>query len=440
MTIFSKYPSYLLFALLLIGAWSCQEDEEVVVPQEPTPTPVAISSNGLRDTTFRIMQEWYLWNDKMPEVDPADYGSAEDLLNALRFERDKWSYITEEKEYDDYFKRGEYQGYGYGPAFDGAGNLRVSLVYNDSPFGRADVERGWIISKINGFPISRNNYSNDLLEAPTNTFEFVTPAGNTVTETLEKTTVGINTVLDYRVLEVNGRPVGYLAFNGFIEKSLDELKPAFETFQQAQITDLVLDLRYNGGGRIDVAEYIATNLIGTRGTDRVFAQDSYNPTIQQAINADPEALAFTTRKFAAPDFPLDLNRLVVIASGRTASASELLINGLRPFMDVLIVGENTYGKPVGSRPFRYGGYAISPIVLKIVNDNGEGEYYEGFAPDVLVADDLSRNFGDPKEARLKEALQFIETGTFSDESSRRGPLAADKPIEFSGFQQEIGTL
>ena len=296
MTIFSRYASYLLLSLLVIGGWSCQEDEEVVVPQEPNPV-VATTNNGLRDTTFLIMQEWYLWNDKMPEVDPNDYGSADELLNALRFERDKWSYITEEKEYDDYFKRGEYLGYGYGPAFDEAGDLRVSLVYEDSPFGRAGVERGWIISKINGLPISRSNYSNDLLEAPTNTFEFLTPAGNVVTETLEKTTVGINTVLDYQVLQVNDRPVGYLAFNGFIEKSLDELKPAFEAFQQARITDLVLDLRYNGGGRIDVAEYIATNLIGTRGTDRVFAQDSYNPTIQSAIDADPEALAFTTRKF-----------------------------------------------------------------------------------------------------------------------------------------------
>ncbi len=411
----------------------------MIVPQEPTPA-VAITDNGLRDTTFRIMQEWYLWNDKMPDVNPDDYGSADELLNALRFERDKWSYITEEKEYDDYFKRGEYRGYGYGPAFDEAGDLRISLVYQDSPFGRAGVERGWIISKINGLPITRSNYSNDLLEAPTNAFEFLNAEGKVVTETLTKTTVGINTVLDHQVLQVNGRPVGYLAFNGFIEKSLDELKPAFEEFQQAQITDLVLDLRYNGGGRIDVAEYIATNLIGTRGTDRVFAQDSYNPTIQSAIDADPETLAFTTRKFAAPDFPLDLNRLVVIASGRTASASELLINGLRPFMDVLIVGENTYGKPVGSRPFRYGGYAISPIILKIVNDNGEGEYYEGFAPDVLVADDLSRNFGDPEEERLREALHFIQTGAFNDENARRVPFIKSQPIEFRGFQQEIGTL
>lgn len=438
MTIFSKYLSYILVLLLVVGAWSCQEDDEVVIPQDPT--PIASTSTDLRDTTFRIMQEWYLWNDKMPDVGLNDYGSADELLDALRFERDKWSYITEEKEYDDYFKRGEYLGYGYGPAFDEAGKLRVSLVYGDSPFGRAGIERGWIVTKINGLPITRSNYSNDLLEAPTNTFEFLTSVGNVVTETLTKTTVGINTVLEHRVLQVDGRPVGYLAFNGFIEKSFDELKPAFEEFQQAKITDLVLDLRYNGGGRIDVAEYIATNLIGTRGTDKVFAQDSYNPTIQRGIDADPETLAFTTRKFATPDVPLDLNRLVVIASGRTASASELLINGLRPFMDVLIVGENTYGKPVGSRPFRYGGYAISPIILKIVNDRGEGEYYEGFAPDALVADDLSHNFGDPEESRLKEALHFIQTGAFSDESARRTPFTAEKPIEFSGFQQEIGTL
>ncbi len=431
MTTFSKYPNYLLITLLVIGAWSCQEDEEVVVPQEPT--PIARTATNLRDTTFRIMQEWYLWNDQMPEVDPADYGSADELLDALRFERDKWSYITEEKEYDDYFKRGEYLGYGYGPAFDEAGDLRISLVYEDSPFGRAGVERGWIISKINGLPITRSNYSNNLLEAPTNTFEFITPVGNNVTKTLTKTTVGINTVLDYRVLQVNDRPVGYLAFNGFIEKSLDELKPAFEEFQQARITDLVLDLRYNGGGRVDVAAYIATNLIGTQGADRTFMEFLFNPEKQK--EEDSGAL-----KFQSPDFPLDLNRLFVITSGRTASASELLINGLSPFMDVLIVGENTYGKPVGSRPFRYGGYAISPIILKIVNDNGEGEYYEGFVPDVLVADDLSHNFGDPEEARLKEALQFIETGAFSDENARRIPSALSKPIEFSGFQQEIGTL
>ncbi len=432
MTILSKYASYFLVLLFTVGLWSCQEDEEVVVPQEPTPA-VAITDNGLRDTTFQIMQEWYLWNDQMPEVDPADYGSADELLNALRFERDKWSYITEEKEYDDYFKRGEYRGYGYGPAFDDAGDLRVSLVYDDSPFGRAGVERGWIISKINGLAITRSSYSNDLLEAPTNTFEFVTSAGTTITETLTKTTVGINTVLDYQVLQVGGRPVGYLAFNGFIEKSIDELKPAFEAFQQAQITDLVLDLRYNGGGRVDVAAYIATNLIGTQGANRTFMEFLYNPVKQEEEDS-------VILKFQSPDFPLNLNRLFVIASGRTASASELLINGLSPFMDVLVVGENTYGKPVGSQPFRYGGYAISPIVLKIVNDNGEGEYYEGFVPDALVADDLSRNFGDPREARLKEALYFIETGGFSDENARRIPLAVERPIEFSGFQQEIGTL
>ena len=162
-----------IFALLLLVVlWSCQEDDEVINPN------ITLSPEELlRDTTYQIMQEWYLWNDEMPEVNPADYASAQALMKALQNPLDKWSYITEEKEYDDFFTRGEYKGYGYGPAFDDEDHLRISLVYRDSPFGRVGVERGWIISKINGQPISPSTYSNQLIEAPTNTFEFTYSRG-----------------------------------------------------------------------------------------------------------------------------------------------------------------------------------------------------------------------------------------------------------------------
>ena len=435
-----KYSKlYALF--LLLALWSCQEDEEVINPVPDLNEPIASNSTELRDTTYRIMQEWYLWNDEMPEVNPEDYASADDLMDALQYRLDKWSYITEEKEYDDFFSRGEYEGYGYGPAFDDAGNLRTSLIYQDSPFGRAKVGRGWIISKINGQAVSRSTYSNSLIEAPTNTFEFITTEGETVTETLTKSTININTVLHHEVMDVGNEKVGYLVFNSFLQPSFDELKPVFEEFQQAGISDMILDLRYNGGGRVNVAEYMAGNLVGNRGTDRTFLQYAYNPNIQAAIDADPEAKADITTKFQTPDFPLDLDRLIVIASGRTASASELLINGLRPFMDVYIVGENTHGKPVGSFAFRYGGYAISPISFKIVNDRGEGEYFGGFPADITVADDITRPFGDPEEARLKEALNFVETGAFTvAEGARTASPTADQDDLLQGFQREIGAL
>ena len=427
-----KY-SKLYVVLLLFALWSCQDDEEVVNPVPDQSTSVPSNSVELRDTTFRIMQEWYLWNEEMPDVNPEDYASAKDLMSALQYRLDKWSYITEEKSYDDFFTRGEYEGYGYGPAFDGAGNLRISLVYQDSPFGRAGVERGWIIAKINGQSVTQATYSNDLIAAATNTFEFTTATGETVTETLTKSKININTVLHHEVIDVDNEKVGYLVFNSFLQTSTDELKPVFEEFQQAGISDLILDLRYNGGGRVSVAEYMAGNIIGNRGTDRNFLEYAYNSMKESEYNQ--------IIKFQAPDFPLDLDRLVVIASGRTASASELLINGLRPFMDVMIVGENTHGKPVGSFAFRYGGYAISPISFRVINDRGEGDYFGGFPVDALVADDITRPFGDPEEARLKEALNFVETGAFTvAEGTRTASPIPDKDIEMKGFQWEIGAL
>ena len=435
-----KY-SKLFVVFLLLALWSCQEDEEIVAPVPDQTTPVPSSSSELRDTTFRIMQEWYLWNEEMPDVDPEDYASADDLLQALKYRLDKWSYITEEEEYDDFFTRGEYEGYGFGWNQDEEGKLRVTLVYQDSPFGRAGVGRGWIINRVNGQQTTKDTNINSLIPEATNTFEFINAAGETVTETLTKSKININTVLHHEVIDVGNKKVGYLVFNSFLQTSADELKPVFEEFQQAGIDDLILDLRYNGGGRVSVAEYIAGNIIGQRGTDRTFLQYAYNNNIQAAIDADLEAKEDITTKFQTPDFPLDLDQLVVIASGRTASASELLINGLRPFMDVLIVGENTHGKPVGSFAFRYGGYAISPISFKVINDNGEGEYFGGFPVDAAVADDITRSFGDPEEARLKEALNFVKTGAFTVAGgARTASSAADKDNGLRGFEWEIGTL
>ena len=431
-----KYSKLYAFFFLL-ALWSCQDDEEVVAPVVEVLPP---NSTELRDTTYRLMQRWYLWNEEMPEVDPEDYASADDLLNALRYQLDQWSYITTEEEYNAYFTRGEYEGYGFGWDYDDEGRIRTTLVYRDSPFGQAGVERGWIIAKINGQATTPSTNLNNLITNATNTFELVTTEGEVVTETLTKGTININTVLHHEIINLGDKQVGYLVFNSFLQTSTDELKPVFAEFQQAGIDELVLDLRYNGGGRVSVAEYIAGNIIGTRGTDRTFLQYAYNPSIQASIDADPEEKASVTTTFQTPDFPLDLNRLVVIASKRTASASELLINGLRPFMEVLVVGENTHGKPVGSFPLNYGGYTISPISFKVLNDKGEGEYFGGFPADATVADDITRPFGDRKEARLKEALHFIEAGSFTIANGRTAPVRPSKDTGLRGFQWEIGAL
>ena len=433
------YRFYVLF--LLLGLWSCQDDEEVINPVAVEPTVIS-PELALRDTTYKIMQQVYLWNDQMPQINPEDYATADQIIDALRYEKDKWSYIQPEEEYDNFFEKAEYKGYGFRMAFDEADHLRVAFVYKDSPFGRAGVDRSWTIDKINGQATAglTGSQINALLENETNTFELIDTQGNTVTKALTKDKIGINTVLLSEVIDNGNTKVGHLVFNSFLATSIDELKPVFQEFQAAGITELILDLRYNGGGRVNVAEYMAANIVGDKGAGRTFLQYAFNPGIQRAISADPEKLAETTALFSMPDYPLNLNRLIVLTSKGTASASELLINGLRPFMEIVLIGENTHGKPVGSSPFRFGGYAISPISFKVINDRGEGDYFDGFVPGSFIIDDLNHTFNDPEEARLKEALSYINTGVLSNAGARLQPSANKREIELTGFRQEIGAF
>lgn len=423
-----KYNWILLLAALPI-LWSCQEDEELTIPETALPQDEAAL---LKDTTYQIMKEWYLWNEDLPEVNLEDYKDADELLDALQNPLDRWSYIQERESYDNFFNNAQYEGYGFRMAFDEEDKLRVAFAYRDSPFGKIGVDRSWIINKINGKSISAivaNSSVTQEIANPTNTFELIDDQGNMITETLTKETIGINTVLHHQVLEIGGTKVGYLVFNSFLATSIDELKPVFQEYREAGIQELILDLRYNGGGRVNVAEYMAANIVGSRGVGRNFIEYLYN-------EQNSRYNQFVT--FEQADSPLNLDRLITITSDNTASASELIINGLRPFMEVVVIGDNTYGKPVGSSPFYYDEYAINPISFKIANDDGEGEYFEGFAADSYIPDDLNHKFGDPQEARLGEALNYIETGIFSTGTARVEPLDSDQRIVWSGFRQEIG--
>ena len=433
------YKFYVLF--LLLGLWSCQDDEEVINPVVVEPTVIS-PELALRDTTYKIMQQVYLWNDQMPQISPEDYATADQIIDALRYEKDKWSYIQPEEEYDNFFEKAEYKGYGFRMAFDEADRLRVAFVYKDSPFGRAGVDRSWTIDKINEKATAglTGPQINALLENETNTFELIDTQGNTVTKALTKDKIGINTVLLSEVIDNGNTKVGHLVFNSFLATSIDELKPVFQEFQAAGITELILDLRYNGGGRVNVGEYMATNIVGDKGAGRIFLKYAYNDSIQSEIDANPELTERYTELFDTPDYPLNLDRLIVLTSKGTASASELLINGLRPFMEVVLIGENTHGKPVGSFPFRFGGYAISPISFKVVNDRGEGDYFDGFVPGSFIIDDLNHTFNDPEEARLKEALSYINTGVLSNAGARLQPTTNKREIELTGFRQEIGAF
>ncbi|NND64916.1 MAG: peptidase, partial [Gammaproteobacteria bacterium] len=183
-----------------------------------------------------------------------------------------------------------------------------------------------------------------------------------------------------------------------------ELDTAFAGLIDAEINELILDLRYNGGGLVDVATFLASLLVGPNEAGEVFARLEFH-TSQSALDED---LTFFS-EFNA----LDLDRLFVLTTGGTASASEMIISGLEPYIEVITMGETTFGKPVGQIGIPFCGKVLFPVAFEVSNAVDFGGYYDGLAPHCELEDDLGHALGDTNEGLLAEALQFMDSGLCS---------------------------
>jgi C-terminal processing protease CtpA/Prc len=180
------------------------------------------------------------------------------------------------------------------------------------------------------------------------------------------------------------------------------LNDAFAALKTAGANELVLDVRYNGGGLVDVAAHLASLIGGTRTNGQAMLNYVHNDKIGPIRDK--------TTRFTLLENALNLERLFVIATHGTASASELVPNSLRPFMPVIFIGDTTYGKPVGQYGLRFCDKILWPVAFSIKNANFEGDYFDGIAPDCQAADDATHQLGDPEEASFAEALTYIRTG------------------------------
>ena len=174
------------------------------------------------------------------------------------------------------------------------------------------------------------------------------------------------------------------------------------------MTDVILDLRYNGGGLVSVSQHLAGLVGGVRTNTQVFVEFFHN---------DKNTSRNQVLRLEDPARAVDVPRLVVITTRASASASETLINGLRPFLPVTIVGGRTFGKPVGQYGFNFCDKVLFPVSFETRNASGEGDFFSGLRADCAAADDLDNALGDPEEASLAEALDFLRTGTCSPRAS-----------------------
>jgi carboxyl-terminal processing protease len=291
------------------------------------------------------------------------------------------------------------------------------------------VRRGWIIKSLNGADLAPifaardsaayNNLMGPSTAGRSNTFVFQTPRGNDTTVVTAKASFQVNSVLLYDTLTINKVKTGHLVFDEFIEPSTEELKTAFKFFKEQDVKDLILDLRYNGGGILDVATDLASYIAGTAKFSTPLVRSIYNDKLTSKEK---------TTNFKSILYPLNLTRLVVITTRSTASASEVIINGLKPHMTVTTIGETTNGKPTGMDVFQFDyKYIFAPITFKLVNSAGEGDFFDGFAPAKYVPDDITHDFRDKDELCYKEAIYFLEHGTVST----KGSYAYSPSVRFS---------
>jgi C-terminal processing protease CtpA/Prc len=369
------------------------------------------SISGQNQTVLATLRDWYYWYQQIPALSASSYASPEALLDAARYRPldTSFSYISSAASSTAYYGESQYLGFGFSMKFATGYELRVIDVFPGSPAAEAGFDRGTEIRTLNGRSIQTVYESGEWNtiwggEEPGYALDvgFTTREGSVQTARLEKRVVTIPTVPYINIYDVGPRKAGYVVFKNFVEPSYAALDLAFATVQASGATELILDLRYNGGGLVAVAQHLAGLIGGDRTSGEVFAQYVHNSK-QSARNS--------AIRFPRPAAAMSLSRLIVITTKGSASASELLINALRPFLPVVVIGENTYGKPVGQYGFRFCDKMLWPVSFSIQNARGEGDYFGGFSPDCAAADDFTKPFGDPEEASLRAALGFAATGT-----------------------------
>jgi carboxyl-terminal processing protease len=385
------------------------------------------------------LQNIYFWYRELPDLDPGAAASPEAYLDAVRYKAldTSFSYITGRAANDAFYSDSQFIGFGFGYKLVSEDDLRVMQVYAGSPAADAGLSRGDRILAVGGrsvgellatgelgaaFGPAEIGYAIDLRVRALD--------GADRGVTLAKRLVTIPTVSDTKLLGVGGRVVGYVHFRNFVQPSHGALDAAFFTLEMAGASELVLDLRYNGGGLVDVAQYLAGLIGGYRTDGQVFTQFFHN---------DKNTALNKVVRFGQPEHALSLERVVVITTRASASASELVVNSLRPFIKVVLVGDTTYGKPVGQYGFNFCDKVLVPVSFTLRNALGYGDFFGGFPPDCAAADDFEHPLGDAGEASLTEALHFIDSGTCSAAARTRARPRDLRPLlRESGWQQLLG--
>lgn len=406
-----------------------------VTSPTPTPGPTTVAGGCTlrerQDWAAAQLREWYLFPETLPAgLSPAGYTTVQAYLDALtataRSQRkDRYfTYIASIAEENAFQSSGATAGFGFriSTAQNGT-RLTVSEAFEGAPALAAGIDRGAQILAIGSSASSLRNVtdivsvdgSNGVSSAlgpntpgTTRAFRISDAAGERVV-TVAKADYSLSAIsprYGAKVIEEGGERIGYLNYRTFIEASEPGLRQAFASFRQQGVTKVIVDFRYNGGGRINIAYLLADLLGGNRSTGDVLGYVSFRPE---------KASENTTRFYSPQPQSITPTRIAFIGTAATASASELVIAASVPYLraNAALIGANTYGKPVGQIGLDRAQCddRLRPVALATQNAERRGDYYSGLAATVEAsceaADDLSRPLGDPQEASVRAALDYL---------------------------------
>jgi hypothetical protein len=408
--------------------------------------PRVDATSGDRQGTLTAEKAWvrsyidetYLWYDEVPDLSPVSYPTAKDFFLALKTpaktasgrSRDRFHFDLDTPTWDA-LQQGSGSGYGFELAALSTTRPREYLIaYSEpnSPAGRAKIARGAQILSVDGADLV-NGSDIDTLNAglfpagpgEDHTFTLLDLGAHTPrTVTLTSEVVSIAPVQNVSTLNTANGKVGYMLFNDHNFPAEGELIAGIRQLKAAGIQDLVLDLRYNGGGLLYIASQLAYMIAGPQTNGKIFERltfsdkrsaDSNNPINSYPFFDVSSGFDGTGTIADAPLPSLGLNRVFVLTSVNTASASESIINSLQGIgVNVVRVGTTTFGKPYGFTPVDNCGFTYFSVEFKGTNNVGYGDYDDGFAPTCVVADDFSHALGESAEGRLATALSYRATG------------------------------
>lgn len=397
-------------------------DLSSLVPSTPQGPPDAsvdslanICTEDAEKTWVRAhLNDAYLWYNEIENGFPSDYKTAQEYFYALLvWSKDSFSYTAPQSVIDEYHDNGTVVGYGirFNDFFE------VTYVEPNSP-AASQLARGVNIVKINGvsrYDMKQSEIAAALYPADEGaTVTFTVSESSSYSEsdlrdvTLTSSAVTLTPVPIADIITIaDKKKVGYLLFNEHVDTAEKPLIDAISKFQESGIDDLILDLRYNGGGSLYIADELASMIGGSAVKGKTFMNVLFNDKYAEQNFA---LTFFTTDTTQQPLPQLNLPRVFVITGPETCSASEAIINSLKPFMKVITIGETTCGKPYGMSQANNCGWAYFPISFSVTNNVGSGDYEYGFEPTCFEWEDVDRTLGDTAEEGLSKALHFISSG------------------------------